>query len=61
MAGSGNESVTDGVGTLASFFAPYGIAIDTNGGFFVGNNVGTVQKVSANGRSAATVVLCIHY
>ena len=48
LAGSGSGSVTDGVGALASFYIPYGIAVDGSGVVYV-TDYQTVRKISPTG------------
>ncbi|MGJ7612453.1 MULTISPECIES: NHL repeat-containing protein [unclassified Variovorax] len=47
LAGTGSSGTTDGKGTAASFFLPYGIALTKDGGLLIGdwgNNI--VRKIS---------------
>ena len=58
VAGSGNPGWIDGVGTLAAFFNPRGVAIDAFGIVLVveeGNNV--IRRVTPSGGRAACVGL----
>jgi len=50
FAGSGNQGITDGAGTLASFDAPTGITADASGNLYVadaGNNL--IRKITPAG------------
>jgi streptogramin lyase len=38
LAGSGTSGDTDGIGTAASFFSPYGIAADSSGNLYVSDS-----------------------
>ena len=39
LAGSGSGAFADGLGAAASFKYPVGVAVDTNGIIYVGDNV----------------------
>jgi hypothetical protein len=38
LAGSGNESYADGIGTAASFYSPSGVAVDSSGNVYVADS-----------------------
>lgn len=47
FAGTGTSGSTDGEGSAASFFSPYGIDIDTNGNIYVGDSRNNkIRKIS---------------
>ena len=48
LAGSGTQFITDGTGTVASFYAPRGLTIDLQGNMYVGDNH-LVRKVTSAG------------
>jgi len=50
FAGSGTEGYADGLGTAASFYAPFGVAVDASGNIYVaefGNH--RIRKITASG------------
>jgi sugar lactone lactonase YvrE len=50
FAGSGLSSSTDGIGTAASFYQPYGIAIDQSGNLYVADQLGQkIRKITPAG------------
>ncbi len=50
LAGSGNRSYLDGIGTAASFNQPYDIVLDNSGNMYVGDNDNhRVRKISTAG------------
>ena len=50
FAGTGEGGVSDGIGTSASFFGPWGIGIDTFGNLYVtDSDVGLIRKITAMG------------
>ena len=50
LAGSGTSAFLDGVGTAASFYYPYGIAVDSNGAVYIGDTWNhRIRKVSPLG------------
>eukprot|EP00040_Diaphanoeca_grandis_P028063 m.161136 g.161136 ORF g.161136 m.161136 type:complete len:72 (-) comp31213_c0_seq1:79-294(-) len=51
FAGSGNNAMTNGVGTAASFDRPMGIAIDSEGTFLVADFINNcIRKITEGGR-----------
>jgi streptogramin lyase len=38
LAGSGTEGSANGIGTAASFFLPYGVAVNSSGTLYVADN-----------------------
>jgi len=50
LAGSGVRGYSDGKGTAASFFLPFGIAVDTDGNLFVSDTYNNrIRKVNSEG------------
>ena len=50
LAGSGNEGSANGVGIAASFFSPYGLAVDNVGNVYVGDSDNhAIRKITAIG------------
>lgn len=50
FVGSGNQAWQDGVGSMASFYHPYGVAMDNVGNLFVTDTLNNrIRKVSADG------------
>lgn len=50
MAGTGSSAKSDGIGTAASFFHPFGVTVDTSGTIYVsdsGNNM--IRKIVSTG------------
>ena len=51
FAGSGTAGSTDGLGTIASFNYPVGVAFDTNGNLFVADRLNNkIRKISVEGK-----------
>jgi hypothetical protein len=46
---AGTEGATDGTGTEARFYSPYGVATDSAGNVFVLESAGVVRKITAAG------------
>jgi hypothetical protein len=50
LAGSGSASFSDGSGTNAGFFNPFGVAVDASGNVFVADSDNNrIRKVTAGG------------
>jgi serine/threonine protein kinase, bacterial len=50
LAGSGSSGSSDGIGVVASFGFPYGVAVDSGGTIYVADYLNNkIRKVSANG------------
>lgn len=50
LAGSGNQGATDETGDLASFYFPFGLAVDRNGYLYVADtNNNKIRKISPTG------------
>ena len=50
FAGSGNQALTDGTGTSASFFFPYGVAADAAGNVYVADyGTNAIRKITVAG------------
>ncbi|MDB5003916.1 MAG: hypothetical protein JWQ34_2141 [Mucilaginibacter sp.] len=50
IAGNGGSSLTDGLGTAASFYLPYGVVLDNDGNIYVTDrNNNAIRKITAGG------------
>jgi sugar lactone lactonase YvrE/3D (Asp-Asp-Asp) domain-containing protein len=54
LAGSGSSAFADGTGAAASFSAPVGIAVDTNGNIYISDNH-RIRKVTTPGAVVTTL------
>ncbi len=46
LAGSGNQGLTNGSATVASFDFPYGVAVDSSGNVYIGGYGNSVRKIT---------------
>ena len=60
LAGSGSGAYADGQGAQASFYGPYGVAVDSMGTVYVADTYNfRIRKVTSAGKRTICVVLVL--